>query len=123
MNEDLTDGRALAGRNREEIIKLQIRYSQLHSQEDKLKGELKTLTEENDFYKKKNAEFEADNEKLNKDIASNIQKIDINYLLKEVDIEDLRLLAQNNKMMNSALHNLIGKWETIQKLEGSIPDK
>ena len=123
MTEDLTDGRALAGRNREEIIKLQIRYSQLHSQEDKLKGELKTLTEENDFYKKKNAEFEADNEKLNKDIASNIQKIDINYLLKEVDIEDLRLLAQNNKMMNSALHNLIGKWETIQKLEGSIPDK
>jgi hypothetical protein len=33
-----------------------------------------------------------------------IQKIDINNLLKEVDIEDLRLLAQNNKMMTSALH-------------------
>jgi hypothetical protein len=37
--------------------------------------------------------------------------------LKEVDIEDLRLLAQNNKMMTSALHNLLGKWESIQKNE------
>jgi len=37
--------------------------------------------------------------------------------LKEIDIEDMRLLAQNNKMMNSALHNLIGKWEAIQKIE------
>ena len=117
MNEDLSDGRALATRNREEIIKLQIKYSQLQTQEEKLSGDLQSLTEENDFYKKKNAEFEADNERLNREIASNIQKIDINSLLKEVDIEDLRLIAQNNKMMTSALHGLLGKWESIQKLE------
>lgn len=43
-----------------------------------------------------------------------IQKIDINSLLKEIDIEDMKILAQNNKMMNLALHNLIGKWEHIQ---------
>jgi len=83
----------------------------------KLKEEVKNVTEENEFYKKKNAEFELDNQKLNKEIFATIQKIDINYLLKEVDIEDLRLLAQNNKAMTSAIHNLLGKWETIQKLE------
>ena len=74
-----------------------------------------TLLEENDFYKKKNDEFEAENEQLNKEIFAYIQKIDINTLLKEVDIEDLRLLAQNNKMMTSALHQMLTKWETIQK--------
>jgi len=78
-----------------------------------LSGEHKTITEENEFYQKKNADFEADNLRLNKEIASTIQKIDVNYLLKEVDIEDLRLLAQNNKMMTSALHNLLSKWEGI----------
>lgn len=83
-----------------------------------MRAELKTYTEENDFYKKKNAEFEADNEKLNKEISQTIQKIDINSLLKEVDIEDLKLLSQNNKMMTSALHNLLGKWESIAKLDG-----
>ena len=83
--------------------------------EDKSKVELQTLVEENDFFQKKNAEFEADNEKLNREIMAYIQKIDINNLLKEVDIEDLRLLAQNNKMMTSALHQMLTKWETIQK--------
>jgi hypothetical protein len=113
LTEDLGEGRAHATRNREEIIKLQIRYSQLQTQEEKFTGELKTLTDENEFYGKKNGEFELDNARLNKEIASTIQKIDINYLLKEVDTEDLRLLAQNNKMMTSALHNLLGKWEGI----------
>ncbi len=108
----------MAARNREEIIKLNIKYSQLLSQEDRLKGEVKTLTDENDFYKKKNAEFEAENAKLNKEIAQTIQKIDINYLLKEVDIEDLKLLAQSNKMMTSALHNMLGKWDSIAKIDG-----
>jgi len=115
LSEDLNDARLLAAKHREEIIKLQIKFSQLQSLEEKSKVELQTLVEENDFYKKKNAEFEADNEKLNKEIMAYIQKIDINSLLKEVDIEDLRLLAQNNKMMTSALHQMLTKWETIQK--------
>ncbi len=117
MREDLQEGTLFANRNREEIIKLQIRYSQLQTLEEKLAAEHKSLSEENEFYKKKNAEFEFENEKLNKEIAATIQKIDINYLLKEIDIEDLRLLAQNNKMMTGALHNLLSKWESIQKLE------
>lgn len=39
MAEDLRDGNALAHRNREEIIKLQIRYSQLQSLEERLTTE------------------------------------------------------------------------------------
>ena len=115
LTEDLNDARALAARHREEIIKLQIKFSQLQTLEEKSKVEVQNLLEENDFYQKKNAEFEAENEKLNMEIMAYIQKIDINNLLKEVDIEDLRLLAQNNKMMTSALHQMLTKWETIQK--------
>ncbi len=73
--------------------------------------------DENEFYIKKNQEFEHENEKLNAEIQQTIQKIDINTLLKEIDIEDMRLLAQNNKQMNSALANLINKWESIQKID------
>ena len=115
LTEDLNDARALATRHREEIVKLQIKFSQLQTLEEKSKAEVLSLLEENDFYKKKNDEFEAENEKLNKEIFAYIQKIDINSLLKEVDIEDLKLLAQNNKMMTSALHQMLTKWETIQK--------
>ncbi len=48
-----------------------------------------------------------------------IQKIDINVLLKEIDIEDMRLLATNNKQMNQAFASLIAKWESISKIEVS----
>ena len=82
-----------------------------------MQEELKKYKKENDEYIKDNFKLEEDNTKLQKEITLTIQKIDINSLLKEIDIEDMRLIAQNNKQMNSALNNLIGKWEQIQKLE------
>lgn len=115
-NSDLNEAKLFAAKGKEEIIKLRIRLSQLITQEEKMSDELKRLKKENEFYVKKNAEFEEENAKLQKEIALTIQKIDINSLLKEIDIEDMRLLAQSNKQMNSALHGLISKWETIQKL-------
>jgi hypothetical protein len=99
--------------NRQEIIKLNIRSSQLTAAEEKNLVEYERIRKENEFYIKKNEEFEKENVELNKEIQETIQKIDINTLLKEVDMEDMKLLAQNNKMMNSALHNLISKWEQI----------
>lgn len=93
LTETLNDAKAIAGKHRDEIIKMQIRISQLQSLEERLKIDHETLSKENEFYLKKNAEFELDNEKLTKEIHATIQKIDINYLLKEVDTEDLRLLA------------------------------
>ena len=78
---------------------------------------MKRLKDENTVYIKKNKDYEEENNKLQEEITATIQKIDINNLLKEVDIEDMKLLAQNNKMMNMALHNLMEKWEKIQKIE------
>jgi hypothetical protein len=42
-----------------------------------------------------------------------IQKIDINNLLKEIDTEELQLLAKNNKMMNATMENMMTKWNCI----------
>ena len=42
-----------------------------------------------------------------------IQKIDINNLLREIDIEELQLLARNNREMNTTMQNLITKWNYI----------
>lgn len=58
-----------------------------------MQEELKKLHTENDFYIKKNKELEIENAQLQKEIQLTIQKIDINALLKEIDIEDMRLLA------------------------------
>ena len=58
--------------------------------------ELTRLTEENGHLIKRNVLFEEENRKLNEEINATIQKIDVNSLLKEIDIEDLKLIAQNN---------------------------
>lgn len=118
--QDLNEQKAFATKCREEIIKLQIRLSQLLTHEERMREELHKLTTENDFYIKKNKDLEIENAQLSKEIQLTVQKIDINSLLKEIDIEDMRLLATNNKQMNSALHNLIGKWESIQRQEAAI---
>lgn len=58
-----------------------------------MSAELEMLKKENEFYAKKNAEFETENAALQKEIALTIQKIDVNSLLKEIDIEDMKILA------------------------------
>lgn len=60
-----------------------------------------------------NEELEIENTELKKKIALTIQRIDINNLLKEIDIEELQLQAKNNKQMNVALENMLTKWNFI----------
>jgi NAD(P)H-nitrite reductase large subunit len=60
-----------------------------------------------------NGKLEKENNMLKQKIAMTVQKIDINNLLKEIDIEELQMQAKNNKVMNVTLENLITKWNYI----------
>ncbi|CDW78218.1 UNKNOWN [Stylonychia lemnae] len=120
--EDQSEARAISQRNREEIIKLQIRLSQLRSQEERMKIDFEKYKIDNDYNIKTNKELEDKNRKLDEEIKRTIQRIDINVLLKNVDIEDMRIIAQNNKQMSAVLNSLINKWEVIQTVEISSID-
>lgn len=100
--------------NREDLVKLNVRNSQLDSQTSMLEIEEEQLTEENKKLIDHNKELEDENLELKRKIATTIQRIDVNNLLKEIDIEELQLLAKNNKQMNFAMENLITKWTFIQ---------
>ena len=73
----------------------------------------KKLLTENEMLEKENAD-------LKKKIALTIQKIDINNLLKDIDIEELQLLAKNNKQMNFTLENMMTKWNFIVGVNDNI---
>ena len=49
-----------------------------------------------------------------------IQRIEINNLLKEIDIEDLQLKAKANKEQNDNLHALVTKWNFITKEKNDV---
>ena len=55
------------------------------------------LTESNTKLLSDNEILEKENTDLKKKIALTIQKIDINNLLKDIDIEEMQLLTKNNK--------------------------
>lgn len=106
--------------NREDLIRLRVKNSQLDSQTEMLKVEDSQLTESNDRLLKDNAELEAENTDLKMRIATTIQRIDINNLLKEIDIEELQLLARNNKQMNFAMENMMTKWNFIERATATM---
>jgi hypothetical protein len=103
--------------NREELIKLRVKNSQLDSQQKSLNEEGADLKVRNTKLTEENNDLEKENNDLKTKIASTIKKIDLNNLLKEIDIEELQLLAKNNKQMNYALENMITKWNVIQNKE------
>ena len=65
--------------------------------------------------------MEKENTDLKHKISMTIQRIDINNLLKEIDIEEMQLLAKNNKQMNFAMENLITKWNFIVAKNEEVP--
>lgn len=69
---------------------------------------------------KENEKYEVDNEKLNKNIVELIQRIDVSTLLKEIDMEEMRHLANQNIQTNQAFENLLWKWSQIKTQENDI---
>ena len=53
-------------------------------------------------------------ENLNKKIEELQQKIELNTILKDIDIGELKMLSQNNAMVNNSINNLISKWDKVQ---------
>ena len=79
----------LKANNREELLKMKVKNSQLDSQNKMLDIEQEQLNEGNAKRIAENLELEKENQELKKQIAMRIQQIDINNLLKEIDTEEL----------------------------------
>ena len=80
-----------------------------------LEIEEKQLTEQN-------AELTTNNEKLNNentDLAAKIQllekRIRVNNLLKEIDVEEMQLIANANKQIKRAFEDMVTKWSVIME--------
>ena len=93
--------------NRDDLIKLRVLNSQLDSQTAMLTVEEAQLGESNANLLEQNGQLEIENAKLSKQIQELIQSISVNNLLRDIDIEELQLLAKNNRTMNQALEKLI----------------
>jgi len=78
----------------------------LQIEEDQLTEQNKTLLEDNELLT---------NDNLDKDNKIKIleQRIRINNLLKNIDVEEMQLLANNNKKIKRSFEDIITQWHAI----------
>ena len=72
-----------------------------------LKIESEQLDIDNAKLLEENKKMEEQNAKLDKQVKVILNKIEVNNLLKEIDTEELQLIAKNNKEMNTALEKMM----------------
>ena len=69
---------------------------------ERSKQEFEVLTDQNAALLKQNEDYDKNNKKLDGQILGLIKRIDVSTLLKEIDTEEMRLLAKNNMEMQMA---------------------
>ena len=74
---------------------------------------LEALQTENQRIKSSNEKYEVNIKTHTHKIEELQQKIELNAILKDVDINELKMLSQNNAMVNSSINNLMTKWDKV----------
>ena len=75
--------------------------------------EEKVLVASNAIVLKENNRFTIENEDLTKEINLLIQRIDVSTLLKQIDLEEMRMLANQNNQMSIGFQGLLNQWDAI----------
>ncbi len=77
-----------------------------------------------------NANLARENDELEKKIYSAKmsldeiqQKLELNTMLKDIDINELKMLSQNNAVVNNSIKTLIGKWDKVYGKLTEIEEK
>ena len=101
--------------HKKEIIVAKDKESKLLALKKNLTDENDDLDKKNTDYDKQNEELKEANEKLREQIEHTKIKIQLNTLLKEVDIEDIKQLAKNNQLVSNGLESIIKRWDEFEK--------
>ncbi len=71
------------------------------------------LIAENEKLRQENDELEQNIKKTRIDIEEIQQKIELNAMLKDIDVNELKVLSQNNAIVNNNINNLLSKWDKV----------
>jgi hypothetical protein len=77
-----------------------------------------------------NAQLKLSNTKLEedtKDLLAKIeeinQKIELNTILNDIDLNELKMLTQNNAMVNNSINTLMAKWDKVNTKLAELENK
>ena len=114
LNEVIESQLAKEYETKREIIDVRNAINELEIINEENKINLSTLGGENETIRMNSDRNEKDIVGLKKKIEELQQKIELNTILKDIDINELKTLSQNNAMVNSSINTLISKWDKVQ---------
>jgi hypothetical protein len=118
LNNDITEKFNLDADQKIEFIDLRNGIDEHNIIIEEEKSQLNSLINDNERYRGLNEKLENEIRALYKKTDELTQKIELNNLLKDIDINELKMLSHNNAIVNSSINNLMGKWDKIStKLE------
>ena len=113
LNTDLDTELQKHQKNREDLIKLHVKESQLDTQTQMLDIEEKQLTEQNKILLENNEKLTNENTDFNDKIKLLEKRIRVNNMLKDIDEEELKLISNANKQIKRAFEDMVTKWGVI----------
>ena len=96
-----------------EIIETKTNINQTEDFLNSNKDILNELIQENERLRNENEELVQNNKKTKMDIDEIQQKIELNAMLKDIDVNELKVLSQNNAIVNNNINNLLTKWDKV----------
>ena len=74
---------------------------------------LTEIIQENERLRNENDELEKNIKKTRIDTEEILQKIELNAMLKDVDINELKVISHNNVILNSDIKELLTRWDKV----------
>lgn len=104
---------AKEGETKREIIEVKNAINEYESLIEDNKNILNSLSAENERLKQAADKHESEIKVLKKKTDEIQQKIELNTILKDIDINELKMLSQNNALVNNSINTLISKWDKV----------
>ena len=98
---------------KEEIIKTKTNINQTDDFLNSNKDILTDLIQENERLRNENDELEKNIKKTRVDIEEIQQKIELNAMLKDIDINELNIISHNNARVNSNINDILSRWDKV----------
>ena len=98
---------------KQEIVETKTNINQTDDFITSNKDILVDLIQENERLRNENDELEQNIKKTRIDIEEIQQKIELNNMLKDIDVNELKVLSKNNAIVNSNINNLLTKWDKV----------
>ena len=118
LKEDIENQQNVEFTTKTEIIEIKNNINQLNELINENSATLDSLEKENEKLRNENDKYEKDIKELRIKVDEIQKKIELNSMLKDVDVNELKMLAQNNAVVNNSINNLISKWDKVHaKLE------